>query len=121
MAKYARLSDGDPADGRFEIVSIPHRGRFRLLLTGLRAAWKGLGWQPSARRLRFRTLDQELPLQLDGEVVKGTFGRGYTATTGSLDSKWVDVTANSVTGAVTVVRRSPAAPAAQRLTDASAL
>ena len=69
MAKYARLSDGDPADGRFEIVSIPHRGRFRLLLTGLRAAWKGLGWQPSARRLRFRTLDQELPLQLDGEVI----------------------------------------------------
>ena len=41
----------------------------RLLLTGLRAAWKGLGWQPSARRLRFRTLDQELPLQLDGEVI----------------------------------------------------
>lgn len=69
MAKYARLSDGDPADGRFEIVSIPHRGRIRLLITGLRAAWKGLGWQPSARRLRFRTLDQELPLQLDGEVI----------------------------------------------------
>lgn len=69
MAKYVRLSDaGDPGDGRFEIVSIPHRGRFRLLLTGLRAAWKGLGWQPSARRIRFRTVG-ELPLQLDGEVI----------------------------------------------------
>ncbi|WP_018330664.1 diacylglycerol/lipid kinase family protein [Actinomycetospora chiangmaiensis] len=68
MAKYARLSEGDPADGRFEIVSIPHRGRFRLLLTGLRAAWQGLGWQPSARHLRFRTIE-ELPLQLDGEVI----------------------------------------------------
>ncbi|HEY2191518.1 MAG TPA: diacylglycerol kinase family protein [Actinomycetospora sp.] len=69
MAKYVRLSDsGDPADGRFEIVGIPHRGRFRLLLTGIRAAWRGLGWQPSARRLRFRTVD-ELPLQLDGEVI----------------------------------------------------
>jgi diacylglycerol kinase (ATP) len=68
MAKYARLSEGDPADGRFEIVSIPHRGRIRLLFTGLRAAWKGLGWQPSARHLRFRTFG-ELPLQLDGEVI----------------------------------------------------
>lgn len=68
MAKYARLSDGDPADGRFEIVSIPHRGRLRLLFTGIRAAWKGLGWQPSARHLRFRSID-ELPLQLDGEVI----------------------------------------------------
>ncbi|MDL5155153.1 diacylglycerol/lipid kinase family protein [Actinomycetospora termitidis] len=68
MAKYARLSEGDPADGRFEIVSIPHRGRVRLLFTGLRAAWKGLGWQPSARHLRFRTFG-ELPLQLDGEVI----------------------------------------------------
>ncbi|MCD2192810.1 diacylglycerol kinase [Actinomycetospora endophytica] len=69
MAKYVRLSDtGDPADGRFEIVAIPHRGRFRLLLTGIRAAWQGLGWQPSARRLRFRTIDV-LPLQLDGEVI----------------------------------------------------
>lgn len=69
MAKYVRLSDtGDPGDGRFEIVGIPHRSRVRLLLTGVRAAWGGLGWQPSARRLRFRTID-ELPLQLDGEVI----------------------------------------------------
>jgi diacylglycerol kinase (ATP) len=69
MAKYVRLSDtGDPADGRFEIVAIPHRGRLRLLFTGIRAAVRGLGWQPSARRLRFRTLG-ELPLQLDGEVI----------------------------------------------------
>ncbi|MEJ2869843.1 diacylglycerol kinase family protein [Actinomycetospora sp. OC33-EN08] len=68
MAKYAVLSEGDPADGRFEIVSIPHRGRVRLLFTGLRAAWQGLGWQPSAKHLRFRTFG-ELPLQLDGEVI----------------------------------------------------
>jgi DUF4097 and DUF4098 domain-containing protein YvlB len=61
---------------------------------------------------RYRINTVSGTLQLDGSVVRGTFGRGYSSTTGSLDSKWVDVTANSVTGDVTVVRRSPvAAPA----------
>lgn len=69
MAKYATLSEhGDPADGRFEIIAVPHRGRARLFLTGVRAAWLGLGRQPSARSLRFRTTGA-VPVQLDGEVV----------------------------------------------------
>ncbi|WP_068212332.1 DUF4097 family beta strand repeat-containing protein [Rathayibacter tanaceti] len=59
---------------------------------------------------RYRINTVSGTLQLDGSIVKGTFGRGFTSTTGSLDSKWVDITANSVSGDVTVVRR-PAAPA----------
>ncbi|WP_258059678.1 DUF4097 domain-containing protein [Rathayibacter rathayi] len=55
---------------------------------------------------RYRINTVSGALQLDGSVVKGTFGRGYTSTTGSLDSAWVDVTANSVSGDVSVVRRS---------------
>ena len=57
---------------------------------------------------RYRINTVSGTLQLDGSVVKGTFGRGYTSTTGSLDSTWVDVAANSVSGDVTVVRRAPA-------------
>jgi len=56
---------------------------------------------------RYRINTVSGTLQLDGSVVRGTFGRGYTSTTGSLDAKWVDIAANSVTGDVTVVRRSP--------------
>jgi hypothetical protein len=65
---------------------------------------------------RYRINTVSGALQLDGSVVKGTFGRGYTSTTGSLDSKWVDVTANSVSGDVTVVRRTPA-PAASSVSE----
>ena len=69
MAKYVRLSDRATRPTAASRSSpSPTGARFRLLLTGIRAAWRGLGWQPSARRLRFRTLD-ELPLQLDGEVI----------------------------------------------------
>ncbi|MBF4463064.1 MULTISPECIES: DUF4097 family beta strand repeat-containing protein [unclassified Rathayibacter] len=55
---------------------------------------------------RYRINTATGTLQLDGSIVKGTFGRGYTATTGSLDSTWVDIAANSVSGDVTVVRRA---------------
>ncbi|WP_258072396.1 MULTISPECIES: DUF4097 family beta strand repeat-containing protein [unclassified Rathayibacter] len=61
---------------------------------------------------RYRINTVSGTLQLDGSVVKGTFGRGFTSTTGSLDSKWVDVAANSVSGDVVVVRRSVAASSA---------
>lgn len=74
MAKYARLSDGDPADGRFEVITIAHRGRAALLRTALRAATCGLGAQPHARRYAFRTTTP-VPLQLDGEVVHVDGGR----------------------------------------------
>lgn len=61
-------------------------------------------------RYRINTVSGNL--QLDGSIVKGTFGRGFTSTTGSLDSTWVDVAANSVSGDVTVVRRAPASATA---------
>lgn len=57
---------------------------------------------------RYRINTATGTLQLDGSIIKGTLGRGYTATTGSLDSQWVDIAANSVSGDVTVVRRTPA-------------
>ena len=68
MAKYASLSDdGDPTDGRFEVVTIQHAGKLRLLVRLIRAAVKGLGPQPTARRFAFRTTTP-MPMQLDGEV-----------------------------------------------------
>lgn len=70
MAKYAELSsDGDPTDGAFEVVTIPHAGKLRMLATAVRAALRGLGPQPTARRRVFTTT-VPTPLQLDGEVVE---------------------------------------------------
>jgi diacylglycerol kinase (ATP) len=68
MAKVLKVSDnGDPDDGRFEVVLIPHRPRWRVLGTAMRAATTGLGPQPSVREYRFTALTA-MPLQLDGEV-----------------------------------------------------
>jgi diacylglycerol kinase family enzyme len=70
MAKYATLSDdGDPDDGVFEIVTIAHTAKWRVLLTALRAVTRGLGPQPTARSYRFRTL-APTPFQVDGEVLE---------------------------------------------------
>jgi diacylglycerol kinase family enzyme len=70
MAKYATLSDnGDPDDGVFEVITIPHAAKWRVLLTALRAATRGLGPQPSTRAYRFRTVTPT-PLQVDGEVIE---------------------------------------------------
>jgi diacylglycerol kinase family enzyme len=69
MAKYATLSEGDPDDGVFEVITIPHQAKWRVLATALRAATRGLGPQPSTRAYRFRTVDPT-PLQVDGEVVE---------------------------------------------------
>ena len=70
MATYATISDGgDPRDGVFEVVTIPHTGRLRMLRVAVRAALRGLGPQPTARRYAFRTT-VATPLQLDGEVVE---------------------------------------------------
>lgn len=67
MAKYATLSEGDPADGVFEVVTLPHRARVRMLAYAVRAAVQGLGPQPTARRYTFTTRTP-IPMQLDGEV-----------------------------------------------------
>jgi diacylglycerol kinase family enzyme len=69
MAKYATLSEtGRPDDGRFEVITLPHTSKWRVLGTALRAAIRGLGPQPTATRYRFGTLEPT-PLQLDGELV----------------------------------------------------
>ena len=62
-------------------------------------------------------LDQDVParfslnsvsgtLQVDSTITRGTRGRGFNHTSGTLDKKWVEVRANSVSGDITSVRRS---------------
>jgi diacylglycerol kinase (ATP) len=69
MAKYATLSEnGRPDDGRFEVITVRHTAKWRVLGVALKAAFRGLGPQPTARHYRFTTL-KPLPLQLDGEVI----------------------------------------------------
>jgi diacylglycerol kinase family enzyme len=69
MAKYATLSEtGRPDDGRFEVITLPHTAKWRILGVAIRAATTGLGPQPSATRYGFTTL-KPTPLQLDGEVL----------------------------------------------------
>ncbi|GLZ44943.1 hypothetical protein Acsp06_11280 [Actinomycetospora sp. NBRC 106375] len=77
MAKYVTLSDGDPADGLFEVVTLPHRSKLRLLAYAVRAAVGGLGPQPRTDRFAFRTRSP-LPVQLDGEVLDLGSDRGVT-------------------------------------------
>jgi diacylglycerol kinase (ATP) len=69
MAKYATLSeDGRPDDGRFEVITVPHTAKWRILGVALKAATRGLGPQPTARHFRFTTV-KPTPMQLDGEVI----------------------------------------------------
>ena len=69
MAKYATLSEnGRPDDGRFEVITLPHTAKWRVLGVALKAATRGLGPQPTARHYRFTTV-KPTPLQLDGEVI----------------------------------------------------
>jgi diacylglycerol kinase (ATP) len=69
MAKYATLSeDGRPDDGRFEVITLPHTAKWRILGVALRAATRGLGPQPTAEHYAFTTM-KPTPLQLDGELV----------------------------------------------------
>lgn len=69
MAKYATLSEnGRPDDGRFEVITLPHTAKWRILGVALKAATRGLGRQPTARHYRFTTL-KPVPLQLDGELI----------------------------------------------------
>lgn len=69
MAKHATLSDtGNPEDGRFEVITIPHTAKWRVLAVALKAITRGLGPQPTATHYAFTTL-APTPLQLDGEVL----------------------------------------------------
>jgi diacylglycerol kinase (ATP) len=69
MAKYATLSEnGRPDDGRFEVVTIPHTSKWRVLAVAVKAATRGLGPQPTVTNYSFVTL-KPTPLQLDGELL----------------------------------------------------
>lgn len=69
MAKYGTVSESDhPDDGRFEVVTLPHAGRWKMALMTLRAVTLGLGHQPSVSSYAFTTRDA-VPCQIDGEVV----------------------------------------------------
>lgn len=56
---------------------------------------------------RYRVNTVSGRVQLDNVMVVGSAGKGYSGTAGSLDGRWVDVTVNSVSGNVSVLR-SPA-------------
>ena len=70
MAKVATLSrdEGRPDDGTFEVITLRHTAKWRILTTALRAASRGLGPQPSVREYTFTTV-KPMPLQIDGEVM----------------------------------------------------
>lgn len=76
MAKYATLSEtGSPDDGRFEVITLKHTAKWRILGVALRAATRGLGPQPTATHYEFTTL-KPIPLQLDGELLALDAGTG---------------------------------------------
>jgi diacylglycerol kinase family enzyme len=69
MAKYATLSEaGRPDDGAFEVITVPHAAKWRVVATAVKAATRGLGPQPSATHYAFTPL-KPIPLQLDGELL----------------------------------------------------
>lgn len=61
---------------------------------------------PEALGARYRANTVSGRVQLDNVMVVGSAGKGYTGTTGSLDGYWVDISVNSVSGAVSVLRSS---------------
>ena len=71
MAKVATVSkdDGRPDDGQFEVITVKHTAKWRLLGTALKAAVRGLGPQPSVREYHFTNL-KKMPIQVDGEVIE---------------------------------------------------
>ena len=70
MAKVATLAEdqGRPDDGRFEVITLKHTAKWRILATAVKASTVGLGKQPSVRSYTFTTVTP-LPLQLDGELM----------------------------------------------------
>lgn len=67
MAKVAELSDGRPDDGRFEVILMEHRPKWRVLFTAVKAAISGLGRQPATSEFRFTSVGP-MPVQVDGEI-----------------------------------------------------
>jgi diacylglycerol kinase family enzyme len=70
MAKVATMAEetGTPDDGMFEVITLKHTAKWRILATALKASIAGLGKQPSVRTFAFTTVTP-LPMQIDGEVM----------------------------------------------------
>jgi hypothetical protein len=45
-----------PYDGRFEVITLPHTAKWRILGVAVRAATRGLGPRSTAKRYAFTTL-----------------------------------------------------------------
>lgn len=56
-----------------------------------------------ATRYRLNTVSGAI--QLDDRTIKGTLGKGYEGSDGTLDGNWLELRANSVSGNISVVRR----------------
>lgn len=56
-----------------------------------------------ATRYRLNTVSGTI--QLDDKSIKGTLGKGYEGSEGTLDGSWLDMRANSVSGNISVIRR----------------
>jgi len=71
MAKVATLSEDDerPDDGTFEVITLRHAAKWRILGTALKASVRGLGPQPSVTEYAFTTIGAT-PIQVDGEVTE---------------------------------------------------
>jgi DUF4097 and DUF4098 domain-containing protein YvlB len=61
-----------------------------------------------AARYRLNTVTGRL--QLDDQTIRTTFGKGYEGSSGQLDGSWLELQANSVSGDISVVRRTTSAP-----------
>ncbi|AGW40407.1 ABC transporter permease [Leifsonia xyli subsp. cynodontis DSM 46306] len=59
---------------------------------------------PEALGARYRANTVSGRVQLDNTLLVGSVGKGYTATTGSLEGSWVDISVNSVSGNISVLR-----------------
>ncbi|GAA3591032.1 DUF4097 family beta strand repeat-containing protein [Klugiella xanthotipulae] len=68
---------------------------------------------------RYRVNSVGGKLRLDGDVITGVRGGGYTTTTGNLDGAWVELSANSVSGNISVIHRA-ATPSTDTSADAGA-
>ncbi|WP_022883504.1 DUF4097 family beta strand repeat-containing protein [Glaciibacter superstes] len=64
--------------------------------------------------IRYRMNTVSGTLQLDDHTERGTLGKGYDGSTGELSGAWLELTARSVSGDISVVRR------ANETTDAAA-
>jgi DUF4097 and DUF4098 domain-containing protein YvlB len=65
---------------------------------------------------RYRINSVSGKLQLDDTIIRGMTGRNFTHQSGSLDGNWIEVSANSVSGNISVVRRN-STPSASAGTD----